>query len=228
MPDPILWHPAALSRDLPAATVMPTACGDVEVALWRSAGGRVSAWYDRCPHRGMRLSHGFVRGEMLSCIYHGWRFDTEAVCRKIPAHPDLTPPETITVPRFRAAERHGVIWIAPRSDAAGQGQEAGQGQGRGQGRGTLDDGDPAPDALPPLPGDLGPLRSLQVARDGAAVADALGGWHARVAGGVHVLVQALPGGHAALHSLIDPEGDAIAASRRLEALRRDLESEAAA
>lgn len=112
MPTPLPWHPVALSPDLPVATVMATHCGTREVALWRSGTGKLAAWHDRCPHRGMRLSHGFVRGENLNCIYHGWRFDSTAICRKIPAHPEMTPPETITVPRFAVAESGGVIWVA--------------------------------------------------------------------------------------------------------------------
>ncbi|TNY31682.1 Rieske 2Fe-2S domain-containing protein [Pelagovum pacificum] len=91
---------------------MPACCGDAEVALWRSATGKVAAWEDRCPHRGMRLSHGFVRGEMLSCIYHGWRYDQTGTCQKIPAHPGLEPPASIKVRSFTALEQDGVIWLS--------------------------------------------------------------------------------------------------------------------
>ncbi|MGO7733734.1 Rieske 2Fe-2S domain-containing protein, partial [Rhizobium johnstonii] len=66
------WTPVALSRDFPFGTVMPAWTSAGSIALWRSASVRISASADRCPHRGMRLSHGFVRGEALSCIYHGW------------------------------------------------------------------------------------------------------------------------------------------------------------
>jgi len=139
----VLWNPVALSSDLPKLTVMPTACDGRDVALWRSATGRLSAWHDRCPHRGMRLSHGFVRGEMLNCIYHGWRFDNQAVCRKIPAHPEMEPPETITVPRFAVAETEGVIWVA-------------------------EDGIDAPP--PTLTPGLLPLRSIEVSRPADEIA----------------------------------------------------------
>ncbi|MGO7418409.1 Rieske 2Fe-2S domain-containing protein, partial [Rhizobium ruizarguesonis] len=49
---------------------MPARTAAGSIALWSSASGRISASADRCPHRGMSLSHGFVRGETLSCIYH--------------------------------------------------------------------------------------------------------------------------------------------------------------
>lgn len=60
----------------------------------------------------MRLSHGFVRGEVLSCIYHGWSYAQAGNCLRIPAHPGLIPPETIRVATQRVEESGGVIWVA--------------------------------------------------------------------------------------------------------------------
>jgi nitrite reductase/ring-hydroxylating ferredoxin subunit len=97
---------------------MPASLHGVDLAVWRSASGRLSAWKDRCPHRGMRLSHGFVRGETLSCIYHGWVYGTDGGCNRIPAHPDLVPPAAIKAETFACMETHGVIWIGT-ADAKG-------------------------------------------------------------------------------------------------------------
>ena len=108
---PDRWTPVALAADLPLASAAPVIVAGQEVAVWRSAAGAVSAWEDRCPHRGMRLSFGFVRGEELACRYHGWRFGTAGRCAAIPAHPDLTPPPTLQVLRYHAAEQDGLIWL---------------------------------------------------------------------------------------------------------------------
>jgi nitrite reductase/ring-hydroxylating ferredoxin subunit len=106
------WTPVALSQDIPAGAATPAQLGENDLVVWRTASGRINAWSDRCPHRGMRLSHGFVRGEFLSCIYHGWRYGDGGQCHKIPAHPDLTPPDAIKVPVFVAVEVSGVVWVA--------------------------------------------------------------------------------------------------------------------
>ncbi|MFT4012251.1 MAG: Rieske 2Fe-2S domain-containing protein [Paracoccus sp. (in: a-proteobacteria)] len=106
------WTPVALSMDIPVGSAAPGQLGPHDLAIWRSASGRLSVWADRCPHRGMRLSHGFVRGEALSCIYHGWRYAEGGQCIRIPAHPDLKPPAAIRVPAFSGAEVSGVIWAA--------------------------------------------------------------------------------------------------------------------
>jgi len=106
------WYPVSLSTGLPAGTSNGTHLFGAEIVIWRDQGGQVHAWEDRCPHRGMRLSLGFVRGDRIACLYHGWQYDTEARCRFIPAHPALTPPDTIRVPAFRAVEAGGMIWVA--------------------------------------------------------------------------------------------------------------------
>lgn len=149
----------------------------------------------------MRLSHGFVRGEALSCIYHGWSYGSEGQCLRIPAHPDLTPPEAIRVPVFQAMESGVVVWIARE----------------------------ASDAAPPTI-EGSPLRSLTVeaAVDWAAAGFALSGGVARgnLSGvAVTILVQPLPQGRCVLHALADSTDPAalVEASRGLEALRRQAE-----
>jgi hypothetical protein len=63
----------------------------------------------------MRLSYGFVRGNALTCLYHGWQYDGSGSCVRIPAHPALTPPKTIKVQKFSCEVRGGLIWVAPES-----------------------------------------------------------------------------------------------------------------
>jgi hypothetical protein len=52
----------------------------------------VMAWQDLCIHRGARLSLGWVSIDKLVCQYHGWEYDVNGVCVRIPAHPDQKPP----------------------------------------------------------------------------------------------------------------------------------------
>jgi nitrite reductase/ring-hydroxylating ferredoxin subunit len=107
------WVAVALSEDIAAGSAAPVILHGAEFVVWRSLSGAVHAWEDRCPHRGMRLSFGFVRGEQLACLYHGWRFDADAACVSIPAHPDLEPPATICANAYPCIERGGFVLIDP-------------------------------------------------------------------------------------------------------------------
>lgn len=105
-----MWIPVALERDVPAGVTRAVVVEGEELVIWRAADGRVQVWEDRCPHRGMRLSLGFVRGNALNCLYHGWEYAATSNCIRIPAHPDLEVPNTIKARAFAVAEGGGMIW----------------------------------------------------------------------------------------------------------------------
>jgi phenylpropionate dioxygenase-like ring-hydroxylating dioxygenase large terminal subunit len=106
-----MWIPIALSRDVPKTVTRAVILDGRELVIWRAESGVAQVWEDRCPHRGMRLSLGFVRGETLNCLYHGWQYGASASCQKIPAHPDLTVPATIKANAFASAETGGFILV---------------------------------------------------------------------------------------------------------------------
>jgi nitrite reductase/ring-hydroxylating ferredoxin subunit len=197
-----LWTPVALSRDILPGTSNPSQIGAQDLAVWRSASGKIAAWADRCPHRGMRLSHGFVRGEALSCIYHGWSYGEGGQCQRIPAHPDLVPPEAIRVPRFAVVESDGAIWVAAVEQM--------------------------PDELPPAFSGFDGFRSLRIEAPADAVIAAVGQGEVTLGGLKAVaLVQPLQNGATTLH-LLAPKATSAADLNRLsqaaEALRRDVEA----
>jgi nitrite reductase/ring-hydroxylating ferredoxin subunit len=104
------WYPIASSHDLQPGAVMPTTLHDERLVIWRSKEGRIGVWNDRCPHRGMSLSFGTTKGESLICPYHGWEFASEGSCRRIPAHPGLTPSQAVRTRVYPAAELANYVW----------------------------------------------------------------------------------------------------------------------
>lgn len=103
--------PVSLSGGIEPGARTGTSVNGQAVVVWRGQDGRVRAWDDWCPHRGMRLSFGFVRGSQLTCIYHGWSFGPSGQCLSIPAHPAMTPSPKITARSLPAAEALGMIWV---------------------------------------------------------------------------------------------------------------------
>ncbi len=104
------WVGVGLVDRIEPASSHPIIVEGRELALWRGESGSPGVWDDRCPHRGMRLSLGFVRGDTLRCLYHGWAYGENGRCVAIPAHPDLTPPKTICASVHGVAEKYGIIW----------------------------------------------------------------------------------------------------------------------
>jgi nitrite reductase/ring-hydroxylating ferredoxin subunit len=97
----------ALKRTPLAVTVEGAA-----VVLFRNRQGQASALSDRCPHRGLPLSMGHCSHGRLVCRYHGWEFDHEGVCQRIPADPTATRPRAMLTP-YAICEQDGYVWISP-------------------------------------------------------------------------------------------------------------------
>nr|WP_210320334.1 Rieske (2Fe-2S) protein [Pseudaminobacter soli] len=214
------WTGVGLDRQVQAASSNPVILDGQALALWRGEDGPVRVWEDRCPHRGMRLSFGFVRGDTLRCIYHGWAYRTDGQCVEIPAHPDLAPPKTICANSYPAESRYGIVW----TNLSGAGSAA----------------------LPDFGADEGwePVRSIYVDRPASVVREALhsfdfgdvsevrmnGGSAAlvRVRSGLEILfaVQPVSDGKTALHAVAKGQGVAgrrADLARRLERLRATIE-----
>jgi nitrite reductase/ring-hydroxylating ferredoxin subunit len=105
------WHAVALAGGVETGTSMGTHLHGEEIVVWRDATGAAHAWEDRCPHRGMRLSMGFVRADRIACLYHGWQYGTDGHCLYIPAHPEIRVPPSIVTWRHSCAEASGMIWV---------------------------------------------------------------------------------------------------------------------
>lgn len=111
------WYAVGSAEGLPPGGVMPAGVLGVDTVVWRGQSGAVHAWDSRCPHRGMRLSSGFVRGDRLGCLYHGWQYDGDGQCAHIPSHPNEAPPKGVRTEAFAAAEAGGLIWVSVGSSA---------------------------------------------------------------------------------------------------------------
>ncbi|ACK82921.1 Rieske (2Fe-2S) protein [Methylorubrum extorquens] len=216
MDEPDGWYALALGADIEPSTSAGTRLFGYELVVWRDAAGAVHVWEDRCPHRGMRLSFGFVRGDHIACLYHGWRYDAAGQCRYIPAHPDLEVSPMIRTRTYPCRERAGLIWVR---------------WGR-----PADAPETAPDEADAVP--VAPLRSLYLDAPAARLAAALGGAEsdglARIdLGGSPVLVavQPLAAEASAAHIVVPaapdaPTADLARLAAACVALRRTIEGAA--
>ncbi len=109
------WHPVARVADIGVEPRRLTLLGQHYVVA--RLDGEYSIFEDRCPHRGAPLSKGRAAGNLLSCPYHGFVFNSEGNCV---AAPSAT---TNQLAQFCLSSPHGVdvkyglLWVAPQASS---------------------------------------------------------------------------------------------------------------
>jgi len=109
------WFPIAVAAQV---TDRPVAARllDIELVIFRSEGRLVVA-RDLCPHRGMRLSCGWVDKGQIICPYHGLHFDAEGQCTSIPSQPGARLSARLSLTVLPCLERFGLIWCTLAGEA---------------------------------------------------------------------------------------------------------------
>lgn len=109
------WLPLALSRSVGAKPQRREAL-DRCLVVFRDSRGRPVALEDRCPHRGVALSGGAVRGDAIQCPYHGWTFDSSGACTSVPSLCAGQKLPEHRIPAFSLVEQDGLIWVCLAAD----------------------------------------------------------------------------------------------------------------
>jgi 5,5'-dehydrodivanillate O-demethylase oxygenase subunit len=79
------WHPIHRAEELRAGQAKPIEIMSERFTLYRGENGTARVIDFRCPHRGAQLSAGWVEGDSIRCIYHGWLFNGAGQCIEQPA-----------------------------------------------------------------------------------------------------------------------------------------------
>ncbi|MDZ4715473.1 MAG: aromatic ring-hydroxylating dioxygenase subunit alpha [Cytophagales bacterium] len=109
-----LWYLALPGRSLRKGKLVGRTIARERIVFGRDSTGKPFALKDNCPHRGVPLSKGNVlENGNIQCCYHGWEFDSEGVCRNIPA---LPPDAKGDISKIRAwkypvEEVNGTVWV---------------------------------------------------------------------------------------------------------------------
>jgi phenylpropionate dioxygenase-like ring-hydroxylating dioxygenase large terminal subunit len=104
------WYPAGISADLTDQPVKRRMLGQ-NFVLFRDTEGVAHCLSDTCTHRGGSLSGGKMKGDNVECPYHGWQFDGDGRCHRIPSlGPDAKIPSRARVDAYPVEERYGLIF----------------------------------------------------------------------------------------------------------------------
>lgn len=104
------WYAVAKSQDIKAKPISVDFFA-TSIVLWRHQNG-IGAIEDRCPHRNAPLSKGKICEGHIQCPYHGWQFNQNGHCHKIPGREKpLTDNTRLSIPYAHVLERSGIVFI---------------------------------------------------------------------------------------------------------------------
>ena len=111
------WYPLLPIEDIePQKPTTATLLG-VPLVIWKSPSSPTyRVFLDRCPHRLAPLSEGRIddRTGNLMCSYHGWQFDPNGSCTRIPqADPEAIAKnkQNFCATAYPTAEKNDLLWV---------------------------------------------------------------------------------------------------------------------
>ncbi|KAH9615249.1 hypothetical protein KSS87_013708 [Heliosperma pusillum] len=106
------WYPLYLSKNVPDDAPLGLTVFHKQLVLYRDAAGEFRCYEDRCPHRLAKLSEGQLVDGRLECLYHGWQFEGDGKCVKIPQLPSGAKiPKQACLKTYEVRECQGVVWV---------------------------------------------------------------------------------------------------------------------
>ena len=103
------WHPVCATERLKPARAVPLRILGEDFTLYRGETGSPYLVDFRCAHRGTQLSVGWVEGECIRCMYHGWKYDGSGQCVDQPAE-DASFAEKVRIKSYPTKEYLGLIF----------------------------------------------------------------------------------------------------------------------
>ncbi|MGE0805144.1 MAG: Rieske 2Fe-2S domain-containing protein [Burkholderiaceae bacterium] len=103
------WQPVMRSEDLLPGNAHPVRIMSEDFTLYRGHSGKAQLVAARCPHRLTRLHMGWVEGDDIRCLYHGWKFDADGQCVHQPGEREAFTRST-RIASFPTEEYLGLVW----------------------------------------------------------------------------------------------------------------------
>lgn len=105
------WYLICPAAELKNKIIKRKFFGD-SIILYRDSAGKPVALEDRCCHRNVPLSLGYLEKDKIVCGYHGWQYNGQGQCVHIPSQlDDAKIPPTARIKSFPVREFNRWVWV---------------------------------------------------------------------------------------------------------------------
>ena len=104
------WYVAGRSEDFADQPVRRRMLGQ-DFVLFRDSQGIARCLANTCTHRGGSLGNGKIKGDCIQCPYHGWQFNGDGECTRIPSlGANARIPARTRVDAYPTTEKYGLVF----------------------------------------------------------------------------------------------------------------------
>lgn len=109
------WYIACLSSELDSSNGRPlsSVVYETPLVIYRDENNVAVAMFDRCMHRGAKLSEGTCKAGKLRCPYHGWAYGAGGEVCEVPSEGPSFQKKNWRGKTLPTVEQDGVIWVWP-------------------------------------------------------------------------------------------------------------------
>jgi len=104
------WWPIALASDIKTTSPYAVIFNSKPLVAFRANDSQIHVLNDWCPHRFAPLSKGKIINGELQCPYHGWQFNGDGICTRVPGL-DLITAQSPLIQTYPTQEHAGLIWL---------------------------------------------------------------------------------------------------------------------
>ncbi|MGC1375782.1 MAG: aromatic ring-hydroxylating dioxygenase subunit alpha [Anaerolineales bacterium] len=109
---PNQWYAILESGEIKKGKIIGVTRMGEKMVAWRNAKGELAVMSDQCPHRGVAFSVGKLTDDCIQCPFHGFEYDTNGVCKRVPANGSgAEPPKALHAHSYPVREEHGFVYI---------------------------------------------------------------------------------------------------------------------
>ena len=105
------WYPVAQVDEVKNDEPLQVQILGVKLVAFRDSEGVARVLSDTCIHRGGSLGKGWIKDGCVVCPYHGWRYQGDGKCVKIPTFGDVVkPPARAKIDSYPTQEKYGIVF----------------------------------------------------------------------------------------------------------------------
>jgi phenylpropionate dioxygenase-like ring-hydroxylating dioxygenase large terminal subunit len=114
------WYLICPERELVTGKIKSVSILGQNIILFRTKKNEIVALEDRCCHRNVQLSLGFLKNDRIVCGYHGWEYDSRGICQCIPSqNTESKIPPTAKIKSYPVKIYNRWLWLFMGKDKKG-------------------------------------------------------------------------------------------------------------